>query len=100
MTIRNLDDQPMTLLRLEAVRHCCSMEQEACDIPRRAVQVPPAGAGFADKIRQRFAGLDGNDLPIPPRQPGGWHGQVRIAEDFDAPLTEEILIEHPDPKTL
>jgi prevent-host-death family protein len=26
-----------------------------------------------------------------PRQPGGWEGQVRIAEDFDAPLPPEIL---------
>jgi prevent-host-death family protein len=25
-----------------------------------------------------------------PRQPGGWEGKVRIAEDFDAPLPEEI----------
>jgi hypothetical protein len=26
----------------------------------------------------------------PPRQPGGWESQVRIAEDFDAPLPAEI----------
>lgn len=26
-----------------------------------------------------------------PRKPGGWEGRVRIAEDFDAPLPEEIL---------
>lgn len=25
-------------------------------------------------------------LPPKPRQPGGWEGQVRILEDFDAPL--------------
>ncbi|MEA2563943.1 MAG: hypothetical protein QOH06_5447 [Acidobacteriota bacterium] len=25
-----------------------------------------------------------------PRQPGGWEGQVRISEDFDAPLPLEI----------
>ena len=25
-----------------------------------------------------------------PRQPGGWEGQVRISEDFDAPLPPEI----------
>jgi prevent-host-death family protein len=24
-----------------------------------------------------------------PRQPGGWEGRVRIAEDFDAPLPPE-----------
>lgn len=68
LTIRNLDDQLKTLLRLQAVQHGCSMEQEARDILRRAVLAQPAGVGFADKIRQRFAGLDGSDLPIPPRQ--------------------------------
>ena len=26
-----------------------------------------------------------------PRRPGGWEGRVRIADDFDAPLPEEIL---------
>lgn len=25
-----------------------------------------------------------------PRKPGGWEGQVRISEDFDAPLPEDI----------
>ena len=25
------------------------------------------------------------------RLPGGWQGKVRIAEDFDAPLPDEIL---------
>jgi prevent-host-death family protein len=25
-----------------------------------------------------------------PRQPGGWEGQVRISDDFDAPLPPEI----------
>jgi len=25
-----------------------------------------------------------------PRQPGGWEGKLRIAEDFDAPLPPEI----------
>jgi hypothetical protein len=28
--------------------------------------------------------------PRPPRQPGGWEGQVRIAEDFDAPLPPDV----------
>ena len=29
--------------------------------------------------------------PTEPRQAGGWEGQVRISEDFDAPLPPEIL---------
>jgi hypothetical protein len=28
--------------------------------------------------------------PAAPRQPGGWEGQVRISEDFDAPLPPEL----------
>lgn len=30
------------------------------------------------------------DRPLP-RQPGGWEGQGRIADDFDAPLPETLL---------
>lgn len=29
--------------------------------------------------------------PSEPRQPGGWEGQIRISEDFDAPLPPEVL---------
>jgi len=56
-------------LRLQVVRHGCSMEQEARDILRRAVQARPGGAGFVQKIHQRFAGLDADGLTIPPRRP-------------------------------
>ena len=30
-------------------------------------------------------------IPRPSRQPGGWEGKARIADDFDDPLPEEIL---------
>ncbi|HTQ79579.1 MAG TPA: type II toxin-antitoxin system prevent-host-death family antitoxin [Thermoanaerobaculia bacterium] len=30
------------------------------------------------------------ERPQAPRQPGGWEGQVYIAEDFDAPLPAEL----------
>ncbi|MEE8525216.1 MAG: type II toxin-antitoxin system Phd/YefM family antitoxin [Thermoanaerobaculia bacterium] len=29
--------------------------------------------------------------PTTLRKPGGWEGQVRIADDFDDPLPEELL---------
>jgi prevent-host-death family protein len=29
--------------------------------------------------------------PHQKREPGGWQGKVRISEDFDAPLPDEIL---------
>jgi len=68
LTIRNLDEQLKTLLRMQAARHSCSMEQEAREILRRAVQVQPAGDGFAQKIHQRFSGLNADELPIPKRR--------------------------------
>lgn len=68
LTIRNFDDKLKTLLRLQAVHHGCSMEQEARDILRRAVQEQPAGVGFAQKICQRFAGLNADKLSIPKRR--------------------------------
>ena len=68
LTIRNLDDELKSLLRQQAARNGCSMEQEARDILRRAVQSRPAGAGFAQRIHQRFAGLKAEDLPIPKRR--------------------------------
>lgn len=27
----------------------------------------------------------------PPRQPGGWQGLVRVSDDFDEPLPDEML---------
>jgi len=68
LTIRNFDDDLKTLLRLQAARHGCSMEQEARDILRQAVQPPTEGLAFAERIRQRFAGLETEELPIPPRR--------------------------------
>ena len=68
LTIRNFDDDLKSLLRQQAARHGCSMEQEARDILRRAVQVQPAGIGFAQRIHQRFSGLQADELLIPPRR--------------------------------
>jgi plasmid stability protein len=68
LTIRNLDESLKSRLRQQAARHGCSMEQEARDILRRAVEVPPLGADFATKIHERFAKLNVDDLPIPKRR--------------------------------
>ena len=68
LTIRNLDEQLKSLLRLQAAQHGCSMEQEVRDILSRAVQATPAGGNFAQKIHQRFATLAVEDLPVPRRR--------------------------------
>ena len=68
LTIRNLDDELKALLRLQAARHGCSMEQEARDILRRVVSANVPASGFAQRIHQRFAALGVDGLPIPKRR--------------------------------
>ncbi|MCX7143588.1 MAG: pantothenate metabolism flavoprotein [Proteobacteria bacterium] len=68
LTIRNLDEELKSLLRQQAARNGCSMEHEAREILRKAVRSRAAGAGFAQRIHQRFAGLMEEDLPIPKRR--------------------------------
>lgn len=68
LTIRNFDDELKARLRLQAAQHGWSMEQEAREILRRAVQAPQSGPGFAQKIHQRFAALDLQELPVPKRR--------------------------------
>jgi plasmid stability protein len=68
LTIRNLDDELKALLRLQAARHGCSMEQEARDILRREVSSHVPTAGFAQRVHLRFAMLDVDELPIPKRR--------------------------------
>lgn len=71
ITIRNLDEQFKTQLRVLAANMGVSMEQAARDILRRAVQTPPppTGLNFALRINQRFAGMQVDALPVPPRRP-------------------------------
>lgn len=70
LIIQDFDDQLKTLLSMQALQHGCSMEQEALDILCRAVKVQPAGIGFAQKISQRFAELNVDELHIPERSKG------------------------------
>ena len=69
LTIRNVDDTLKLSLRLQAARHGHSMEQEARDILRRAVQSATTDSDFALRIQKRFAGLGVEALPIPKRRP-------------------------------
>lgn len=70
ITIRNLDEPLKARLRVQAATHGRSMEDEARDILRTALNhepVPPANLAAA--IRARFAPLGGVDLPEVPREP-------------------------------
>ena len=69
ITIRNLDDDVKTRLRVRAAEHHRSMEEEARLILREAVEPKKAPRNLADAIRARIAPLGGVDLQLPPREP-------------------------------
>jgi plasmid stability protein len=69
LTIRDLDDSLKLKLRLRAAGQNRSMEEEARQILRAALQdsTPEAGT-FVARIRKRFEGLGDVLLPIEPRE--------------------------------
>lgn len=68
LTIRNIDDEVKSRLRLQAAQHGCSMEQEAREILSRAVLPKRNQPAFAQRIQKHFASLELDVLPIPERQ--------------------------------
>jgi plasmid stability protein len=69
ITVRNLDEAVKNSLRVRAARHGWSMEQEVRQILQQTVAPEQVGAiSFAERINSRFVGLQGDSLPIPPRQ--------------------------------
>jgi plasmid stability protein len=77
ITIRNLDESLKTKLRLQSAQHGCSMEAEVRNILRQVLLPLAAPSNFANRVHQRFAGLNVDSLPIPARQ------AVRIPPDMD-----------------
>ena len=70
ITVRNLDEGLKRRLRIRAAENGRSMEQEARDILRAALdQEPSTGRDLASTIRARFAPLGGVELDLPPREP-------------------------------
>ena len=68
ITIRNLDDDVKTRLRVRAAVHHRSMEEEARQILREAVDQPTSQANLGEVIHRRFAALGGFELDLPPRE--------------------------------
>jgi plasmid stability protein len=70
ITIRNLDEDTKTRLRIRAAHRRRSMEEEARHILRAALagdeSAPP---NLAETIGRRFRPLGGVDLRVPPREP-------------------------------
>ena len=78
ITIRNLDDTLKSRLRIQAAVHGRSMEDEARDILRSALNREPTRKGsLAASIRARFAPLGGVELPVITREP------MRAPPSFD-----------------
>ena len=69
LTIRNLEDPLKSRLRLRAAARNRSMEEEARQILRAALQELPASTpDLGARIRTRFAGLGEIQLPIEARE--------------------------------
>ena len=70
ITIRNLDDDVKTRLRLRAAEHRRSMEEEARLILCDAVGSKANSWNLASIVRSHFGPNNGVDLELPPREPG------------------------------
>ena len=69
ITVRNLDEGLKRRLRIRAAENGRSMEQEARDILKAALdQEPSTGKDLASTIHARFAPLGGVELDLPPRE--------------------------------
>jgi len=81
LTIRNLDDPLKRRLRLRAAARNRSMEEEARQILRAALQEPAVPTSdLGARIRARFASLGDVQLPIEAREP------VRASPALNEPL--------------
>jgi plasmid stability protein len=70
LTIRNLDDELKSRLRIRAARHDHSMEEEARSILRTALSQPEnleESKGIGTRIRNRLKELGGVELDLPQR---------------------------------
>ena len=72
LTIRNLDERIKAQLRIQAARHGRSMEEEARNILKRAIEAAaPASeaqpVGLGSRIHAHFAQLGGVELELPTR---------------------------------
>lgn len=78
MTIRNIDDQLKSRLRVRAAMHGRSMEDEAREILRASLSVEPARDGsLVASIRARVEAVGGIELELPSRDP------MRTPPEFD-----------------
>ena len=70
ITIRNLDDDIRTRLRVQAASNGHSMEEEVRQILRKAVGRAGRSRDITSIIRSHFGPTNGVDLELPPRESG------------------------------
>ena len=70
ITIRNLDDDIRTRLRVRAAGNGRSMEEEVRQILRKAVGRAGRSRDITSIIRSHFGPTNGVDLELPPRESG------------------------------
>lgn len=66
LTIRNLDDDLKSTLRVQAARHGQSMEEEVRSILRQALARPNPAMGLGQRLARRFQAV-ATEVAIPPR---------------------------------
>ncbi len=70
ITIRNIEDELKTRLRVRAAHRGRSMEDEARDILRIALSSEShTSRNLVESIRRRFTAIGGIELDLPPREP-------------------------------
>ena len=69
ITVRNLDDEVKTRLRVRAAANGRSMEEEARIILREAVGQESEPENLASFIHELFKPYGGVELELPPREP-------------------------------
>jgi plasmid stability protein len=62
LTVRGLDEQLKSRLRIRAARHGRSMEGEVREILREALTPVPSSTGLGSRIHGRFAAIGGAEL--------------------------------------
>lgn len=68
LTVRGLDEETRSRLRVRAARHGRSMEAEVRAILRDELSPATEAYGHGSRMHARFAGIEaGDDLPLPPR---------------------------------
>ena len=69
ITVRNLDGEVKSRLRIRAAENGRSMEEEVRVILRQAVDLEPQPENLASFIQECFAPFGGVELELPPRDP-------------------------------